>query len=244
MTTQRKRRGNPGRTAAAGILLLAGWIAAVATAGEGDGFVELFNGKDLSGWITGPDNAWRVEGGILTVQRDFDGKEHNADYLWAENRYANFILSLEVKIPEVANSGIFLRTGDLSDPVYTGIEVQVANSHGKTSWGRGNCAGAIYDCVAPSANPIKPPGEWNHYLITCVDNEITVELNGVTVVEMDLDRWITPHLNPDGSPNKFGTALKDFARSGYLGLQDHGRPVWYRNIRVKRLPGRDAESRP
>jgi hypothetical protein len=42
-------------------------------------------------------------------------------------------------------------------------------------------------------------------------------------------------MNPDNTKNKFGRALKDFARIGYIGLQDHGRPVWYRNIRIKRL---------
>jgi hypothetical protein len=52
---------------------------------------------------------------------------------------------------------------------------------------------------------------------------------------MNLDQWTEPNKNPDGSKNKFPRALKDFARKGYLGLQDHGRPVWYRNIKIKQL---------
>ena len=60
-------------------------------------------------------------------------------------------------------------------------------------------------------------------------------LNGETVVDADLDRWTEPQKNPDGSKNKFPRAMKDFARSGYIGLQDHGRPVWYRNVRIKSL---------
>ena len=44
-----------------------------------------------------------------------------------------------------------------------------------------------------------------------------------------------PAQNPDGTPNKFKQAIKDFARVGYVGFQDHGRPVWYRNIKIKRL---------
>jgi len=169
------------------------------------------------------------------LKREFDGKEHNADYLWSREQYDNFVLELEFKIPERANSGIFLRTPDLNDPVYTGIEVQVANSYGRKEWHNKNCAGAIYDCVSPKLNPVLKPGEWNRYRITCKDSNITVELNGQQIVDMDLDQWTTPKQNPDGSRNKFPVALKDYAHKGHVGLQDHGRPVWYRNIRIKRL---------
>ena len=158
------------------------------------------------------------------------------DYLWTKEKYANFILELEFRVPDgYANSGVFLRTSDLSDPVYTGIEVQVSNSFGKKIT-RGGTAGAIYDCLAPTKNAIKKAGQWNHYRITCKDNKITVVLNGERVLDMDLDRWTEPRKNPDGTPNKYPKALKDFAREGHVGLQDHGRPVWYRNIRIQRLP--------
>jgi hypothetical protein len=53
---------------------------------------------------------------------------------------------------------------------------------------------------------------------------------------MDLDQWTTAGQNPDGSPNKFSRPIKDFARRGSIGLQDHGLPIEYRQIRIKRLP--------
>jgi hypothetical protein len=209
-------------------------VAASAFAESGR-FVNLFNGRDLSGWLTGPDNAWVVEDGLLTLKRDFDGQEHNLDYLWTKEAYGDFVLELEFKNPERANSGVFLRTANLKDPVYTGIEVQVANSYGQTTPNRGGTAGAIYDCLAPSRNAVRKPGEWNQFRITCRDNKIEVILNGEQVIDMDLDQWTEPHKNPDGSKNKFATPLKDFARRGHIGLQDHGRPIWYRNIRIKKL---------
>jgi hypothetical protein len=202
---------------------------------DGDGFASLFNGNDLSGWNCGPDESWVVEDGVITLRRETDGREHNADYLWTRQQYGDFILELEFKVPERANSGVFLRTSDLNDPVYTGIEVQVSNSFGREQLSRGGTAGAIYDCLAPSKNAIKRPGEWNRYRITCRDNVVIVELNGEQVIDMDLNKWTQPKENPGGTPNKFPRAMKDFARVGYIGLQDHGRPVWYRNIRVKRL---------
>ncbi len=217
------------------VLILFMCAAATHSRTDSDGFIQLFNGKDLSGWITGPDNAWVVEDGVITLKREMDGKEHNADYLWTKEKYDDFILDLEFKIPERANSGIFLRTSDLQDPVYTGIEVQVANSYGRKTWSKGGCAGAIYDCLAPTKNTVKKPGEWNRFIITCNDNKISVVLNGEQIIDMDLNKWDEPYKNPGGTKNKFHTALKDFARTGYIGLQDHGRPVWYRNIRIKPL---------
>jgi hypothetical protein len=200
-----------------------------------EGFVCLFNGKDISGWEMGPDKSWVVEDGVIALRREMDGREHNSDYLWTKDQYGDFILELEFKVPERANSGVFLRTSDLNDPVYTGIEVQVSNSFGRDRLTRGGTAGAIYDCLAPTKNVVKKPGQWNRYRITCKGNKITVVLNGEQIIDMDLDRWTEPNRNPDGSPNKFPRALEDFARVGYIGFQDHGRAVWYRNIRIKRL---------
>jgi hypothetical protein len=202
---------------------------------KNDGFVPLWNGKDLSGWRTGPDNAWVVEDGVLALKNRTDGKEHNADYLWTRETYGDFILEIEFKIPEQANSGIFFRTSDLKDPVYTGIEMQVANSFGREQLSKTGTAGAVYDCQAPAKNAVRKPGEWNHVRLTCRGSRIEVVLNGEPVVDMDLDRWTEAQKNPDGSKNKFPRAMKDVARTGHIGLQDHGRPVWYRNLRIRRL---------
>jgi hypothetical protein len=71
--------------------------------------------------------------------------------------------------------------------------------------------------------------------VLCRDNLIRVWLNGREIVDMDLLRWDTAHRNPDGSENKFNRPLSQFDRTGHIGLQDHGAPVWYRNIRVQAL---------
>jgi hypothetical protein len=216
-------------------LCLSAIVAATVRGDESDGFVELFNGRNLDGWLSGPDRSWVVDDCAIALRRDFDGQEHNLDYLWTEQQYGDFLLELEFRVAQDTNSGVYLRTPDRQDPVYTGIEVQVANSFGRDRPSRTGTTGAIYDCVAPTVNAIKPPGQWNQYVIRCQGARIEVSLNGQEVVEMDLDRWTTARQNPDGTQNKFGTPLKDFARRGHVGLQDHGRPVWYRNIRIKSL---------
>ena len=83
--------------------------------------------------------------------------------------------------------------------------------------------GALYDCLAPGKSMTKPVGEWNRFTITCKDSLLTVIFNGEEVIRADLNDWKEPNKNPNGTPNKFKVALKDFARSGPIGLQGlHG----------------------
>jgi hypothetical protein len=192
------------------------------------------NTNDLNGWITGADNAFVVNDGVLTVERDFDGAEHNQDYLWTKQQYSDFVLELEFKTAENTNSGVFIRTSDIMDPVWTGIEAQVSNSQGNEI-SRTGTAGALYDLVAPSANPVKAPGGWNAMRITAKGPHIYVDLNEERITEANLNEWTETGKNPDGTDNKFTRPLARFERIGHLGLQDHGRPISYRNIRVKRI---------
>ncbi len=207
-------------------------LAVFTLAGADQGFVTLFDGKDLKGWQKTP-GPWVVENGVLALKGRTDDQMRNENYLWTNQQYGDFVLELEFKVAERSNSGVFIRTSDIKDPVQTGIEIQVASGPGEASISRGS-TGGIYDLVAPSKKALKPTA-WNKYAITCQGPKITVALNGAVVSEANLDRWTVAHKNPDGSENKFDRPLKDFARQGYIGLQDHGSPVWYRNIRIKVL---------
>ncbi len=214
---------------------------------SGQDFVTLFNGKDLSGWTTDTGD-WRVTEGTLTVKNAGDHIMRNSSYLWAKGTYGDFVLELDYKVthgvlygslPRLggrgagANSGVFIRVEDRADPVQTGIEIQVGNVDSSGQLGRGT-VGGIFDLVPPKLNMHKPD-EWNHYRITCKGSVITVELNGRETASADLSGWTTARQNPDGTPNKFRRPLKEFARRGYIGLQDHGTPAAFRNIRIKVL---------
>jgi hypothetical protein len=113
--------------------------------------------------------------------------------------------------------------------------VQICDSARRQELSRTSTAGAIYDCLAPTRNAIKPAGEWNHCILTCKGSRVEVVLNGERIIDMDVDQWAKAGENPGGTPNKFKQAIKDFARVGSVGFQDHGRPVWYRHIKIKRL---------
>ncbi len=125
-------------------------------------------------------------------------------------RYGNFILELDFIAPDKANSGVFIRTGSIKNWINTCMEIQIHATTDGTPHGQ---CGAVYDCLSPSKDATKKPGEWNHYIITALDNKIYINLNGVDIIDMDLDQWTTPHKNPDGTPNKFPTAYKDMPRS-------------------------------
>lgn len=207
--------------------MLATALVPVAAADDAGGFTPLFDGKDLSGWASSsggpPGKGWAVENGTLVR------KEKGAGDLWTKARYGDFVLDLEFKT--AGNSGVFVRTANPRDNVQTGIEVQVDVPHGKPGK---HSVGAIYDLVAPTKENAKKD-DWNKLTITARGSRLTVEMNGERVAEMDLDMWTEGGKNPDGTKNKFKTALKDFKREGHVGLQDHGAVVAYRNVRIKPL---------
>lgn len=185
----------------------------------------LFLGKDLAGWQFKP-GTWKVENGEMVCA--------GGSYIWTQEQYGDFILELEFKIPPGGNSGVFFRNADINDPVQTGIELQIYDTYGQEPPGRNHC-GAIYDCMAPMVQAVRKPGEWNHVVVICRGPWINAYMNGRRIIRMDLDRWTEPHKNPDGSENKFNTAYKDMPRRGYIGFQDHGNPVYFRNVRILTL---------
>jgi hypothetical protein len=194
-----------------------------------DGWQLLFDGASPAGWETNgkPLPAANIEAGAINPHKA------GAYVTYYREPFDNFVLSCDFKVSPGANSGIFIRTANREDPVQSGFEIQIFDSAGKQP-GKHSC-GALYDAVAPSAEVSKKAGEWNHIEITADRNVIKVALNGKQVVEADLDGWTEAGKNPDGTANKFKTALKDFPRKGYVGLQDHNAPVWFRNIKVKML---------
>lgn len=183
----------------------------------------LCNGKDTSGW-TCKEGSWAIEDGALARKGGGD--------IWSKEQFGDFTLELEFKLDPQTNSGIFFRTGDPADCVQTGIELQVLDSFGKEKPDAHDC-GAVYDCLPPARNVARKPGEWNHVVLICRGPRILANMNGEPIIDMNLDDWKEAGKNPDGSPNKFRMAYKDMPRKGYIGFQDHGKPVWYRNIRIR-----------
>ena len=196
------------------------------------GWIPLFDGRTLDGWKTSGERPSKVP-----VEQGAINPHGCGGYMMIHERiWSDFELAADFKISKGCNSGIFVRTFPLKprpgkDVGFNGIEIAIDD----TATAGYHDTGAIYDLVRPSKNAMKPVGEWNHIAITCDRNLIRVELNGEVVTRMDLDEWTAPNRRPDGSEHKFDIAYKDHPVEGYVGLQDHGSPCWFKNVKLKVL---------
>ncbi|MDX2032479.1 MAG: DUF1080 domain-containing protein [Blastocatellia bacterium] len=166
--------------------------------------IQLFNGRDLSGWRLRAEKArgcWSVEEGTMTNSR-------GCVDIMTEEKFSDFKLSLEFKLVENSNSGIYLRGRH---------EVQVLDDAGKPAESHG--MGGLYGFLTPLTNATKKAGEWQKAEITLLGRQLTVVLNGQVL----LDKQEMPGIT--------GGALdSDEGAPGPIMFQgDHGK-VWYRNV--------------
>ena len=201
------------------LVLSAGFVSAQEiTEWSETGWVDLFNGRDLSGWQT--TGNWIVNNGVVTLhpREGETGWQRYDAYLTSEKTYSDFVLEVDFKFEPEGNSGVFLRVGDLKDHVTSGMEIQVLDTHHLEKPGNHDCGGIIRT-TAPFVNAVKPAGEWNRYQIVMKDTYLVVFLNGQLIQALDLSR----------------SAMKDRPRSGYISFQDEAKVVSYKNIRIKEL---------
>lgn len=189
-------------------------------AGQG-GWVELLEGNDLSKhWDT--TGNWKLEsGGVVRLEprAGEGGWERYGAYLWLKDKqYKDFEAEFDYKLDKGGNSGFYFHVGDLKQPVATGVEVQIYDSHGQEKLSD-HSSGGIIPGTPPTKDAAKPAGEWNHFKITVQGTKATVELNGQKVNEVDLGQG----------------PLKDRPASGHIGFQDHALPVWLKGIRIREL---------
>jgi Domain of Unknown Function (DUF1080) len=192
-------------------------------------FRVIFDGKSGSGWILCDKTPLSKD----QVGADGLNPHGTGSYLVVhETRVGDFVLDFDYKLSKGCNSGVFVRTSDLNNPVDTGIEIALDDTTGHGM----HDSGALYDLVAPSENAQKPAGEWNHMVITANGPKITVVLNGKLVSTINLDEWNETGKRPDGSSHKFdGVAIGKLPRTGYFGFQDHGSDCWFKNVKIKDL---------
>ena len=198
-----------------------------------DGWLLLFDGKSTAGWMT----SERKPSKTAVEQGSLQPHQSGHYMLVHTQQWANYLLKLDFRISAKCNSGVFVRTASLEprpdkDVGFNGIEIAIDD----TKQAGFHDTGAIYDLVKPVKNAMKPVGEWNQMEIACISNRVEVVLNGEPVTRGDFDLFLEANKRPDGSAHKFDVAYKDHPQRGYIGLQDHGSPCWFKNIKLKPLP--------
>ncbi len=236
------------------VFALAGFLAIFFSAGlqaqntlndqeKQDGFVLLFDGSSVDGWRGFqkdffPDR-WLVEDGTIHFNPKAEGTRGDIVY---DKKFSDFHLKLEWKIAEAGNSGILYLGSEDAKYKYifqTAPEMQVLDNarHPDAKLGKdGNRqAGSLYDLIPANPQNFNGAGEWNQIEIIVKDKHVKHIQNGVVVVEYEYgtDAWNElvagskfPGLNPDWA---------NIQEEGFIGLQDHGDNVWYRNIKIKEL---------
>ena len=209
------------------------------------GWVLLFNGKDFTGWRqfngTAMPKNWIIEENamkVFTAAGKNPGQGSNGDIIYAAKKFQNFELSIDWKTSKMGNSGIFYNVREVpgKEIYYASPEVQVLDNVDATDNKiASHLAGSLYDMLAADPKTVKPAGEWNTIVIAVKDGKVTHTQNGVKVVEYTL--W-TPEWDALVANSKFKTFpgfIEGIAREGYIGLQDHGYDIWFRNIKIREL---------
>lgn len=229
-----------------------------------DGYIEIFNGKDFTGWRGyGKDvvpGKWTIEDGAIKFNGSGGGEAQDGDGgdIIFGHKFKNFELTLEWKVSKGGNSGIFYLAQEVTttdkdgnvktEPIYiSSPEYQILDNanHPDAKLGKDNNrqSASLYDMIPAVPQNQKPFGEWNKAKIMVYKGTVVHGQNDENVVEYHLwtQQWTDMLQASKFSQEKWPLAYEllnncgGADRQGYIGLQDHGDDVWFRNIKVKIL---------
>jgi 3-keto-disaccharide hydrolase len=181
-------------------------------------FAPLFNGKDLTGWeaVGGTIDCWSFQDGKVVCKGGKGG------WLCTKEQFGDFEVEMDYNVPAGGNSGVFIRAPREGHTSKLGMEIQLldddADIHKNIKPAQHTAS--IYLVVPPSKPAQKKAGEWGTINIRCRGDQVTITLNGEKVVDADMSKH---------------EELKNRPRKGFLGLQNHGSGVEFRNVRIKKL---------
>lgn len=191
------------------------------------GFVTLFNGNNLDGWV-GNKQMYKVENGSIKVDPEAEGHGGN---LFTEKEYANFILRFEFQLTPGANNGLGIHAPLEGDAAYVGKEIQILDNTAE-KWSDlepYQYHGSVYGVIPAKRGFLKPVGEWNQQEVMVKGPEIKVILNGTVILDANM-----LEASKDGSlDQKDHPGLQK--EKGHIGFLGHGDVVSFKNIRIKEL---------
>ncbi len=198
------------------------------TPGEKDeGYISLFNGRNLDGWV-GDKVAYYVEDGVILTRADL---EHGGN-IYTEKEYSDFILKFDFMLEPGSNNGLGIRTPLTGDAAYVGMELQIIDNT-TTVFGKlqpYQLHGSVYGVIPAKPGYLRPVGEWNSQEVYANGNRIRVTLNGTVILDGDIAE---ASKNGTMDHREDHSGLKN--KTGHIGLLYHNSVVRFRNIRIKDL---------
>lgn len=207
-----------------------------------EGWVLLFDGKTFDGWrgynmTEMPKDEWQiVDGTMYCAALARDGKQ-GIDLVYKKT-FKDFELYLEWNISEGGNSGVHYRGIEIADkPLhYSAPELQIVDNADRpgSKPNDKHKAGALFDLIPAVPQNALPAGQWNSAKILVKDQKVIHYQNGVQVCEFTIG---TPEWREMCANSKFRRwePFVNVVSEGYIGLQDHGYEVWFRNIKIREL---------
>ena len=193
---------------------------------KAEGFVTLFNGRNLDNWV-GNKESYVAEDGMIVVKPN-NGSGGN---LYTEKEYADFIFRFEFQLTPAANNGLGIRAPLTGDAAYVGMELQILDNRASVyaNLEPYQYHGSVYGVIPAKREYQKPVGEWNYEEVIVKGTQIKIILNGTTIVDGDIagprDNGTLDHKDHPGLKNK----------TGHIGFLGHGSELKFRNIRIKDL---------
>ena len=217
----------------------------VSSSEKSEGWTLLFNGKDFTGWRqcngTAMPANWVIEDDamkVFTGEGKKPGQGAGGDILFGTKKFKNFELSIDWKAGDKANSGIFYNVREVpGKPIfYAAPEVQVLdNVNASDNKVASHLAGSLYDMLPADPATVHPAGEWNTIVVRVKDGKVTHTQNGTKVCEYSLWSSEWDNLVQNSKFKNFPGFTEGISKEGFIGLQDHGYTVWYRNIKIREL---------
>jgi hypothetical protein len=187
------------------------------------GFVDVFNGKDFSGWA-GPVDQYEVKDGAIVCQ------PHKGGTIFTREQYSDFVARLEYRLPPAGNNGLAIRYPGQGDSAYVGMcELQILDDDAPVyaQLDPRQFNGSAYGMAAVQRGYLRATGQWNFMEVTVKGPTLRVELNGNRVLDTDLSK-VTAYMANSPHPGKDRTA-------GHFGFCGHSDPVAFRSIQIKPL---------
>ncbi|MDR2423997.1 MAG: DUF1080 domain-containing protein [Prevotellaceae bacterium] len=195
---------------------------------KAEGFVPLFNGIDMDGWIGNLKDYIARNGAIACVP--VNGGHGN---LYTAKEYADFVLRFEFKLTPAANNGLGIRTPTEGDAAYEGMELQILDNEADVykNLAKYQYHGSVYGVIPAKRGYLKPTGEWNVQEVVANGNKIKVTLNGTVILDGDIAAASKNFTETIDKQKHSGLSNK----KGHIGFLGHGSEVEFKNIRIKEL---------